>query len=353
MPSTDPALRTGRLNVLVDGEPRPDLDAALLAAEVLLPRHGVAGAEVRLAMVGPRRTRPRGGAVPASLQDLSLGTELSVASGAERLLDAEVTGIEERHTASGPPELVLLADDVAHRMARPTHSRVFEEMSLGDLARMIAGEWGLQARVDDVGETGQWVQERESDLALLLRLADERGLSVRLVEGAVWLGRDERGHRCPVEPVGVHALRLVADLNRQPGHVVVQGSSADGTRTVSAPATPIEPNEEWMETATAALARLGWNADRVLRRDGIDKPRAQALADGALRNRAERFLHGVVECTGPVLRPGDCLALTQVSPRFAGHWLVGDVTHRFSSRTGLRVHADLTRPEWAPEADTD
>ena len=174
MPSTDRAPTTGRLRILVDGERRPDLDAALLEGEVLLPRHGVAGAELRLAIGGPTSTRPRGGASTASLQDLTLGTAMSVVSGDERLLDAEVTGIEDRYTAGSPPELVLLADDALHRMARPAHTRVFDQMSLVDLARHIAGEWGLRAEVDAATETGQWVQERESDLALLLRLADDR-----------------------------------------------------------------------------------------------------------------------------------------------------------------------------------
>jgi len=72
-----------------------------------------------------------------------------------------------------------------------------------------------------------------------------------------------------------------------------------------------------------------------------------------LRGRAARFLHRVVECAGPVLRPGDCLDLTQVAPRFAGYWLVGDVRHRFSRRTGLGVRAEVTRPDWPGERDGD
>src|SRR5262245_60540705 len=76
-----------------------------------------------------------------------LGTRIEIAFRAEGdavvVTSGEVTAVSVEPGASGRHELVVSGLDLTHRLARGPKSRSFVNMTDGDIAGSIAGEYGL------------------------------------------------------------------------------------------------------------------------------------------------------------------------------------------------------------------
>lgn len=348
---TDPRpFISARPRIRVDGQSRPSLGEALLAAQVRLPLAGMASAELRLLNWG---NDPAAGRPDFRFQDIRPGSRLEILMGEEAefaVFDGAVTAIEERY-GEGAPQLVLLAEDALHRLARRRSSRAFEDMSLDDVVGRVAGDAGLAADVNVSAVTGTWYQHNESDLAFLLRLLAPHDVMPRL-EGGRLRARDEEADRQPIalDPGrNAERVRLIADLNHQPIGVSVHGynlaadSAADGESRALAPV----PGGE---SAAALAAGLGWEGESVLPHPAPrSQAEAEALAARGFRARARRFVHGEIVCRGePTLRSGREVELTGVSARLTGRYRVVDCQHRFDQTNGYSTRIKVQRPDWNP-----
>jgi phage protein D len=331
----------------VDDRARSDLDTATLALEVRLPRHGMASAEVRVLNWGGAS-----GAPDFAFGDVALGSRLSIALGEDAdapAFEGEVTGLEERY-GDGAPQLVLLAEDALHRLARRRESRAFEDVSLDAVVSRIASDAGLAADVRVSPERGTWLQQNESDLAFLLRQLAPHDVALRL-EGGRLRARDEEEDPAParLSPAeNADRVRIVADLNHQPREVAVSGhdlhagvgAAGRGDRAAPAPAG---------ETAAEALQRLGWEGRSTLPHPfARSQPEAEATAARRFRAEARRFLAGdVVARDAAQLRGGREVTLEGVSARFAGRYRVEECRHLFDAAQGLRTRLRVQRPDWS------
>jgi len=340
----DPApLISARPGFRVEGQNRPNLAEALLAAQIRLPLAGMASAELRFLNWGGS-----GDAPGFQFQDIALGNRLEIVFGDENVFDGRVTAIEERY-GEGAPQIVLLAEDALHRLARRRESRAFEDMSLDDVVNQVAQGAGLQADVNVASISGTWYQHNESDLAFLLRLLTPHDVSPRLHQGSL-RARDEEADR---EPIALNSggnadsIRIIADLNRQPLEVAARGynlaadSEADGQTGSLSPAPQ-------GETAAGVVNELGWEGDSLLPHPfPRSQAEAEALAARGFRARAKRFLHGEIVCRGePRLRSGREIELAGVSPRLTGRYRVVDCQHRFDTGSGFSTRIKVQRPDW-------
>lgn len=346
---TDPApLVNARPRLRIAGQARPSLAEAMLAAQVRLPLAGMASAELRLLNWGRDADS---GAIGFRFQDLALGDRLEVLMGGgdeDRVFDGFITAIEERY-GEGAPQIVLLAEDALHRLARRRSSRAFEDMSLDDVVRQVARDAGLQADVNVSAASGTWYQHNESDLAFLLRLLAPHDVAPRLADGRL-RARDEEADRAPValdSGGNADSIRLVADLNQQPLRVEVAGynlaadSDAEGDSDALAPAPA-------GESAGDLLGGLGWEGEAALPHPfPRSQAEAEALAARGFRLRAKRFLHGEIVCRGDAaLRAGREVELSGVSPRLGGRYRVVDCQHRFDATKGFTTRLRVERPDW-------
>lgn len=349
MSSTSPALASVRPRVRVDGADVPALGEAAASLAVHLPASGMASAELRVINWLPGAD----GAPDFGFQDLRLGSRLEILLGETAgtpAFSGDITAVEERY-GDGAPQLVLLAEDPLHRLARSRTSRVFEHRGLGEVVRTLAQEAGLQADVEVDAGSGDWLQHNESHLAFLLRVLAPHAIPLRMQHGRL-RARTEEADPSPVRlDPGSNArrVRIIADLNRQPREVLAQGynladdAAANGRNAALTPAPA-------GQTAAAALAALGWDG-RSLRPRPFPRSQAEAdsLARGAFRRDAGRFLHGEIVCTGtPELGAGREVELAGVSPRLAGRYRVSECWHRFDSSEGLSTRLQVERAEWNP-----
>jgi len=351
LPSTNPNLVSVRPRLRVDGADRASLGEAASALSVHLPANGMASAELRVINWHPAESG--GGQPDFAFQDLRLGSRLEILLGESAdnaVFAGDITAFEERY-GDGAPQLVILAEDALHKLARSRASRVFENQGLADVVRDIAGDAGLQADVNIDAGSANWLQHNESHLAFLLRLLGPHDIPLRM-QGGRLRARPEEADSNPVRlDSGTNAqrIRIIADLNRQPREVLADGYNLDADSAASGSNSALAPSPAG-RTAAATLAELGWDG-RSPRPHPFARSQAEAesLAQGAFRRDAQRFLHGEIVCTGtPELVAGREIELAGVSPRLAGRYRIADCWHHFDNAQGLSTRLRVERPDWNP-----
>src|SRR6516165_9219959 len=118
---------SSRPAITLNGAANDDMVSALLDVAVRAPETGMASAELRLVNWGNQASGPIG----FMFNQVALGAKIEIAFGLTQqktLFKGEITGIEERY-GDGVPQLVLLAEDALHRLARHRANRTFEQQS--------------------------------------------------------------------------------------------------------------------------------------------------------------------------------------------------------------------------------
>src|SRR5215472_10092984 len=211
MPDSAPYV-SSRPAIRLNGTANDDMIAALLDIAVRAPEAGMASAELRLVNWGSQASGPTN----FLFDKVALGDKIEIAFGLAQqktVFKGEVTGLEERY-GDGVPQLVLLAEDALHRLARARHSRVFAQQSPNAIVSTLAGDAGLQADAKLSDTPGDYNQLNESDLHFLLRLAARYAAWPRVVDTTLTCRKREK----PPAPVTLDAgdtlkrLRVVADL---------------------------------------------------------------------------------------------------------------------------------------------
>ena len=348
MPSTDnQPLLNARPRFAIDGQARANMGEATLALQIHLPRIGMANAELRLLNWGPTSNDQ-----PDFLfTDLRLGNRIDIFMGegaSSAIFQGDITAIEERY-GDGAPQLVILAEDALHKLARQRRNRAFEQMNLNGVIQQIAAEANLPVDVDVSTTTATWLQINESNLAFLIRQLTPYDVSLRLENNQLKV-RDEQPDAQPIrldaDGNALH-VRLIADTNRLPSQINVQGynletdSDADGSCSSLTPA----PNGQ---TGVSLLAELGWEGNSTLPHPFARSQReAELLAERQFRSHANHFIHGEIISQGTIdLRSGREIELHHVSPRLAGRYRVTDCWHQFDATHGLRTRCRVQRPDW-------
>lgn len=344
MPQNSPFINV-RPRVVINGESRAEIDEALLEASANNPQCGSAHSEIRLLNWGGQANQPQ---ADFRFTDLQLGQSLVLFMGNNDdvpVFSGEITAIEERY-GDGAPQLVLLAQDRLHRMARERHSRSFEDLSLDDVARTLAEEAGLSCDANIASNTATWHQLNESNLAFLLRLMQPLDILPRLQADELRV-RPEQDDSDPFTVrIGDNAvkLRIIADLNHQYMESESRGFDPASGEAVSHRADQLQPPPDG-DSAAGHLRRLGWPGnENVPAPFVIRQTQAEAHAAGRYRRRARHFVDGDLICVGePSLRGGREIDLQNVSPRLQGRYRISHCIHRFSAEDGYKTRLRINR----------
>jgi uncharacterized protein len=338
---------SSRPAITINGAANDDMVSSLLDVAVRAPETGMASAELRLVNWGNQASGPIG----FMFNQVTLGTKIEIAFGLAQpkkaLFKGEITGIEERY-GDGVPQIVLLAEDALHRLARHRVSRAFDQQSPNAIVTILAKDAGLQADAKLSDTPGDYYQLNESDLHFLRRLAARYAASPRVVDTTLTCRKREK----PPQPVTLDAgdtlkrLRVIADLARQPIQTTVQGQDLTAGQAISATGTTLLVPASG-PTAATSLRALGWKGDESFT---FPAPATQAeatdYANAALDARGRRFLHGDLVCIGnPDVTVGAAVSLTGVSQRLAGTFAVVACAHVFDESTGYQTYARIERAD--------
>ena len=329
----------------IDGEENHDLNEALSSMVINLPLSGMAHGELTFS------NWIRSGedaALGFGFQDIGLGKRVEILMGENQditIFNGEITAIEERY-GNAAPRIIFLVQDAMHILARQRHNRVFEEMSPDDIVSAISSELGLSPDVNVSTDTSTYHQMNESNLAFLMRLLNGYGISLRIVDGSL-RAKPEDADSEPVELSPRDSalnVRLIADLNHQPTQTKSQGFNAATNELVHHEIEALDNPGDGI-TAKELCDDLGWPGENIVPQPF---PRSQSEAESFARahfaHNARRFISGEISCVGePTLTSGREIALSDVSDRLLGNYLVVHCTHAFDTSNGFETHLKVSR----------
>jgi phage protein D len=354
-PLSQLAVYVARPTVMIDTQSYPKVSELLISMEMMEQEGGMCSLELRVSNVA---SEPGGGADFAFEDDaiLRLGAAISVHAGDEaaprEIFQGTITGLEVEFVADGPPELVVLAEDVFQQARMARRTKVHENITLADLASSIANDLGLTPVVTALTENiGTQVQLNESDLAFLQRLLVRYNADLQVVGTEMHvspLGDVRRGEVELVLHSQLQEAKVLADLAHQVTEVTVAGWDPLRGERVTGTSTGAQLGPgSGRDGKTVLQDAIGERAEHIGDPVVTTSAEAQALADAAFDAHARRFLllEGTAE-GNPALRVGTHVKVSGLGPRFDNTYYVTQATHLYDVMQGYKTSFEATCAYW-------
>lgn len=271
----------------------------------------------------------------------ALAVKLGYSEALEPVFDGEIVGVGLELQGGAPAVMTVDAYNRIHRLGRGRRAPAAqpeEKTTYGDMVSKIARRCGLTAKVER-GKADQTndtvVQQNESDLAFITRLAEEIGYMF-YVDGKELVFRKDM-------PATSVAFTLPADqLVEFSGHLdpssqigVIEGAAFDHDANQAIPYRATNPD---------SFDRVFGNEDVVVVHPfAVDrKDQLVERIDGELRRIQNSYLSVTATCFGRAgIKPGMLIGITGVASRFDGEYTVTGVTQSFSQTAGFRTRLTL------------
>ncbi len=279
--------------------------------------------------------------------DLTLGAELIIGAGATdspvEIFRGTITGIEGVFDQDAPPELIILAEDALQKARLKRRTKVYEDQSLADIVRAIAGDHGLTPTIAGLTENfGTQVQMNETDLCFLRRLLARVDADLQIVGTDLQISPRTDVRRGELElalGVDLKSARVLADLAHQINQSTVKGwdISAGSILDGDGPESALGPGEgdkggKFVEDAFATRKHHTCHF-ATFNQDEVD-----AVAATVRNRRARRFLRVQGSATGnPALRVGTHVKLSGLSNWFSNTYYVTSARHLYDLTNGYRT----------------
>jgi phage protein D/phage baseplate assembly protein gpV len=294
--------------------------------------------------------------VDAPLFKLGGKVEIKMGAGKSRpelLLLGEITDLELKTEAGGPPVLEVSGLDPRHVLAREQKTRRFNEKTLAALVRRIAGAQGFKVGDVPVADIAPVTQYNQTDLEFLNVLARDHGCELVLSLGGgqktLHLLKREAGAPSRLT-LGKELLEFNPRISSQAlvGKVTVRSASPNGEK-------------ELVESARLQVAskRTGLlvgepreKGQRTITNRPVNSPgQARALAQAELERLVSSAVTGSGLCFGdPSLSVGETLDIQGVGERFSGEYHLTQVTHTFSTEQGFRTAFEVQGGPKVPDS---
>jgi uncharacterized protein len=353
--TTATATYTATPTVQIDEQSFAKVNELLLTMEMTEQVGGLSCLELRFSNIA---SEPMGMADFAFEDDqiLKLGAAITVYSGSEagpqEIFRGHITGLEADFGEESPPELVVLAEDMAQQARMARRTEVYPESSLADIARQIAQRLSLTPVITGLTRTTDtWVQMNESDLCFLRRLLARYDADVQVVGTELHVSPRGDVRRGEVE-LALHSqlrkARLLADLAHQVNEVTVTGwNPLQGQRTNgSSRGDALGPGRG--QTGAEILRRtLGERHHHISQLAAPTEAESTALAAAAFDDRARRFVTVCATAEGnPAIRVGTYTKLTGLGDRFDNSYYVVRTCHRFDLARGYETDFEAECAYW-------
>ena len=330
----------------IDGRANDKVTAQLLAMEMREQEGGMSSLELRFSNFGSFA----GGLADQVFEDsavLKLGVVVDVyagdVSGPTQIFHGPVTALEGRYPRSGPPELIVLAEDPLQLARMGRRTKTWDDATLADVIQKVASQLGLTPQVDGLDKNiGTQVQFNETDLQFLRRLLARYDADMQVVGTELHASPRASAQRNVIQlnmNSQLRELRVVADLADQVSETTVAGWDYQQGQAISATSqtTSYGPGsgntgKDWLDQAFSSRSQ------HIAQFAALDTDEAQALADADFVQRLEGFVmaHGVAE-GNPDLRVGTHLTLGGLGQRFNNTYYVTAALHRFDTNSGYET----------------
>ena len=264
------------------------------------------------------------------------------------IFEGIVTAVESSFPEAGTPTICVYAEDALFRARLARRTRVFEDVTLEDLAREVARAAGLKPRMEGyfTEQIDVRAQINESDLAFLRRVALRYDAELQVIDGALYLRPSTDFRRDAALELTMtrelRSARALADLAHQVTEVTASGFDAkQGQRfAVSSRVDDLGPGTG--RPGVDVLKKgLGERAEHLGHLQTQDEAEARALVNSAYRHRARRFVQVSAVAEGnPEIRVGRHVKLLGLGRRFDNTYVVCRAVHRFDTTSGYLTDFD-------------
>lgn len=340
-------LESSRPSVEIDGRANATLEAALVSYELTDSLESMARAEL---VFGNWGGADQPGFQHFDRQVLEFGKPIKIKKDDAILFEGRITAISADFPEGQPPQIGVLAEDRLQDLRMTRRTRCFTQKSLGDVARSIAGDHGLQAQISaNAPAVPVLAQLNQSDLAFLTDIARRFDADI-YVEGMTLHVVPTRDHQT-VKLAWAGTLRsfnVVADLAHQRTGVVASGWNVGAKEGVSHRADKAAASGEIGQDEAGAdiLQRsFGVRVDTLAHSLPANASEARQIAEAGFRHMARTFVTGEGVCeTDPLIRAGAKLELSGLGALFDGTYRAIAVSHIFDPENGARSEFRCNRP---------
>ncbi len=337
---------TARPTFRLNGTENERLASLIVAMDVTEQTGGLSSLELRLTNIASLQDGSAETAFDAG-GDLALGAELIVGAGDTEapveIFRGTITALEAVFDEGNAPELVVLAEDALQKARLARRSKVYEDTTLADVVRTVAGFHGWTPQVTGLDQhIGTQVQINESDLAFLRRLLVRADADLQIVGTELHASARADVRRGELElEVGaqLRRVRVIADLAHQVTQATVKGwdvangsaLDADGQDNALGPGAGQKGGEILQGSFGERKHHTGHLA-------AFDQSEVTALANSVRNGRARRFVRAIGTTEGnPALRVGTQVKLTGLPQWFANTYYVVKARHLFDLKEGYRT----------------
>ena len=342
-PVTSDAVYSAVPTVKVGGQLNDKVTTQLLGMKMCEREAGMSHLELRFSNFGSFDS----GIADHVFEDgkiLKLGVDVIVYAGLvtspTEIFRGKITGLEAAFSSDGPPELMVLAEDGLQAARMNRHTKTWDQTSLSDIVRQIAGGLGLTPVSSGLDTSiGTEQQLNESDLHFLRRLLARYDADLQVVGTELHATPRSQAQRNSIQldmNSQLHEVRILADLAHQVTQVTATGWDFKQGQAISVTSQSTslglgsgQTGKDWLSQA------WGSRSEHLSQYFTLDHDDTQALVDAEFVQRSRRFVvaRGVAE-GNPSLRVGSYLTLTGLGPRFSNTYYTTAAIHRFDPANG-------------------
>ncbi len=267
------------------------------------------------------------------------------------LLVGEITGLEPEFPGDEPPTLTVRGYDKRHRLMRKRTTKSFVNMKDSEIARQIATDAGIKARVEDTQVVLDYVlQHNQTDLEFLQRRAEKIDYELA-VEGEILCFRPRPNNHSEVLRLTrqVELLEFFPRLNtlNQQQEVTVRGWNPKTKQEFVSRSESLDENK-FMKGATSGPARVrqafGKTGAVCVNVPVASQEEADQMAKAWFARMALSHVFGEGLSIGqPDLRAGSVVQIDGLGDRFSGLYYVISVEHSYKPTTGYRTAFSVKR----------
>src|SRR5260221_2186516 len=234
-----------------------------------------------------------------------------------------------------------------HRLRKRQSARAHVQVTLSDLAQEMVADLGVTVEANAKGRLWQHlIEHRQSDLELLVEIAERCGLYLALREDVLHLLTLQGIGDSVSLALGESLLEARIEVNSDPTCRVVEAAGWNPLRVETHQGRASDARVGRDVSAEAPPDVVGGTGQRNLVDEAAqDDLHAESLAQAELDQRAARevTLWGIAEGNS-ALQPGTPIEVSGVADSLAGRYVLTSVTHTINERGGFTSEISTVPP---------